>query len=150
MTPHSIEGRNDLMRQSEKLGITEGFSISYLMYSMKWQLPKKYPLAQRYRPQGDVMKEPFDSAAQQSHTEPCSGGTSDSSAHWSMSFFVDFGSGCEQLSPVYALLLPDMTYSSESLCDKTLGWHLEHMPHRGKPLTTLSLNGVALPTYSSG
>lgn len=52
MTPYGIEGQNVLMSQPEKLCMTVGFSMSYLLYSMnmKWQLPNKYPHAQWNRP----------------------------------------------------------------------------------------------------
>ena len=71
-----MEGQNDLMSQ---LYITAGFSVSYLLHSVKWQPLNEHAHAQWNRHQGDLIKvlRLFDRAAQQSLTEPRSGGTSD-------------------------------------------------------------------------
>lgn len=91
------------MSQPEILRMAVGFSTSYLLHSLKWQLLNKYPctVVQSSRWLNQSLKL-FNTAAQQPHTVlyPVQVGQVISPTHSSILIPSSFGWGCERLSSV--------------------------------------------------
>lgn len=121
MTPYSTKGKIISwvsLRYLYLYCMTVGFSTSYLVHSLKWQLLNKYPrtVLQASRWLNQSLKL-FNSGAQQSHTVLCpvQVGQVISYTHSSILISEDMSGWGQSV----CVLLPH-AYASESLCHKTL------------------------------